>query len=66
MVTCPPDRLAAPGLACFAWPCSNLVARLSTRVQQLDVSTDTKTKDNVTVRVNTSVQCAPTPSRPHP
>ena len=50
------DHIAAPGLTCFAFPCQQLVGRLSTRVQQLNVSTDTKTKDNVTVTVRIAVQ----------
>lgn len=35
---------------------AQMVGRLSTRVQQLNVSTDTKTKDNVTVTVRIAVQ----------
>jgi len=50
------SRLAPPGPACFCWPFTQVAGRLSTRVQQLDVSTMTKTKDNVSLTVKVSVQ----------
>jgi len=45
-----------PGLNTICWPCSTVVGRVSLRVQQLDVSVETKTKDNVFVMVVVSVQ----------
>jgi hypothetical protein len=40
------DELVAPGLYCGFWPFSTIAGRLSLRVQQLDVTCETKTKDN--------------------
>ena len=48
--------LAPPGPNCFCFPFKRVAGRLSTRVQQLDVNTVTKTKDNVTVTVSIAVQ----------
>ena len=50
-------RTAPPGCH-FVNPCTcqNLAGTVSLRVQQLDVECETKTKDNVFVRVNCSVQ----------
>ena len=48
--------IAPPGLH-FVWlPFYRIAGRLSTRVQQLNVKTDTKTKDNVTVDLTIAVQ----------
>ena len=48
--------IANPGLH-FVWaPFYSVAGRLSTRVQQLNVKTDTKTKDNVTVDLTIAVQ----------
>ena len=47
---------ARPGCTCLVYPCENIVGKLSTRVQQLSVNTQTKTKDNVTLNVNVAVQ----------
>ncbi len=49
-------KFAEPGLTCMCWPCANVVGTISTRVQQLDVNCETKTKDNVFLRVSVSVQ----------
>lgn len=48
--------IKSAGLACVAWPCQDVVARLSLRTQQLDVNCETKTRDNVFVNVVISVQ----------
>jgi len=48
--------LANPGMNCFCYPFKRVAGRLSTRVQQLNVETVTKTKDNVTVTVSIAVQ----------
>lgn len=50
------EKIANPGLNVFCWPLSQGVGLRSTRVQQLDVQTDTKTKDNVTVSLKIAVQ----------
>ena len=50
------DRVLTPGLGCIAWPCSQVVARISLKIQHLEISCDTKTKDNVFVRVVVAVQ----------
>jgi len=47
---------ARPGCTCLLYPCENIVGKLSTRVQQLSVNTQTKTKDNVTLTVSVAVQ----------
>lgn len=48
--------LAQPGLVCLLWPCDSLVTAMSTRVQQIDVKVESKTKDNVFVFAIVSVQ----------
>jgi hypothetical protein len=40
------DEVIGPGLYCAVWPCSCIVSRLSLRVQQLDITIETKTKDD--------------------
>lgn len=49
-------QLLDPGLHCVTWPIQGVVARLSLRIQQLDVICETKTKDNVFVQVAVAVQ----------
>ena len=49
-------QLLDPGLHCIFWPLSNIVGRMSLRIQQLDVVCETKTKDNVFVQVGVAVQ----------
>lgn len=49
-------RIAPPGLNCIFWPIDSVAGTISTRVQQLEVSTLTKTKDNVGVHVKVAVQ----------
>jgi hypothetical protein len=41
------SRTAQSGLLCYVYPCENIEARLSLRIIQLDVTVETKTKDNV-------------------
>lgn len=51
------ETTASPGLTCVAVPCvQNLASSVSLRVQQISVSTETKTLDNVTVTVRVAVQ----------
>jgi regulator of protease activity HflC (stomatin/prohibitin superfamily) len=49
-------RDAPPGLHCLMWPCEAIAGQVSTRIQQLEVVTVTKTKDNVGVTVRVAVQ----------
>jgi len=48
--------LVQPGLGLLCWPVSQLVGRLSFRVQQLNVRVETKTLDNVFLTAVVSVQ----------
>eukprot|EP00922_Rhytidocystis_sp_ex-Travisia-forbesii_P029188 GHVS01042742.1.p1 GENE.GHVS01042742.1~~GHVS01042742.1.p1 ORF type:complete len:284 (-),score=37.37 GHVS01042742.1:267-1118(-) len=51
------SKLAHPGLLVLPLPCVCTVAgRVSTRIGQIDVLVETKTKDNVFVQINVSVQ----------
>jgi regulator of protease activity HflC (stomatin/prohibitin superfamily) len=45
------DRIAAPGLVFLVWPIEQIRARVSLKIRQLQVSCETKTKDNVFVTV---------------
>eukprot|EP00980_Cylindrotheca_fusiformis_P007758 scaffold1648_cov115-Cylindrotheca_fusiformis.AAC.13 len=49
-------KLLDPGLHFIAWPLQGVMARLSLRIQQLDVHCETKTRDNVFVQVAVAVQ----------
>ena len=49
-------RIARPGLHMVWRPFYRVAGTVSTRVQQLNVETDTKTKDNVTVDLTVAVQ----------
>lgn len=49
-------KLLSPGLHCVIWPLQSVVGRLSLRIQQLDITCETKTKDNVFVKVGVAVQ----------
>lgn len=44
------EILYQPGYYCMLWPFSTIAARLSLRIQQLDVTIESKTKDNGTFR----------------
>lgn len=50
------SRLLDPGLHLIMWPLECVAGTLSLRIQQLDVVCETKTKDNVFVRVSVAVQ----------
>mmetsp|Transcript_11336 Transcript_11336/g.12600 ORF Transcript_11336/g.12600 Transcript_11336/m.12600 type:complete len:402 (-) Transcript_11336:113-1318(-) len=41
------DSLLGPGLHCFVWPIVDISGRLSLKIQQLDVTCETKTSDSV-------------------
>jgi regulator of protease activity HflC (stomatin/prohibitin superfamily) len=49
-------KLLDPGFHCIPFPLSQVAGTLSLRIQQLDVTCETKTKDNVFVRVEVAVQ----------
>ncbi|KAG7354333.1 membrane protease subunit [Nitzschia inconspicua] len=49
-------RLLNPGLHFVKWPLEGVVGRMSLRIQQLDVTCETKTKDNVFVQVGVATQ----------
>jgi regulator of protease activity HflC (stomatin/prohibitin superfamily) len=51
-------RLIDPGFHCVLYPIQQVAGTLSLRIQQLDVTCETKTKDNVFVRVEVAVQFA--------
>jgi len=48
--------LAQPGLTVMMWPCSVIAGRISLRVRELTVDIETKTRDNVFVQMEISVQ----------
>lgn len=50
------ERIVPAGFYCLMCPVENLVNKMSLRIQYLDVSCDTKTKDNVFVKVVVAVQ----------
>lgn len=49
-------QLLGPGLHFLLWPLQSVVGRLSLRIQQLDVMCETKTKDNVFIKVSMVLQ----------
>eukprot|EP01062_Namystynia_karyoxenos_P066503 TRINITY_DN60429_c0_g1_i1.p1 TRINITY_DN60429_c0_g1~~TRINITY_DN60429_c0_g1_i1.p1 ORF type:complete len:307 (+),score=120.51 TRINITY_DN60429_c0_g1_i1:61-981(+) len=51
------DKVVDPGCTCYVWPCQK-VSAVNMKVQQLNVKTDTKTSDDVTVAVHSAVQWA--------
>lgn len=50
------QKLTEPGFHCILYPIQQVAGVLSLRIQQLDVTCETKTKDNVFVRVGVAVQ----------
>jgi regulator of protease activity HflC (stomatin/prohibitin superfamily) len=50
------DRVVPAGCFCICYPFEALVSRVSLRIQYMDVACDTKTKDNVFVKVVVAVQ----------
>eukprot|EP00696_Hemimastix_kukwesjijk_P014256 gnl/Hemi2/28214_TR9317_c0_g1_i1.p1 gnl/Hemi2/28214_TR9317_c0_g1~~gnl/Hemi2/28214_TR9317_c0_g1_i1.p1 ORF type:complete len:286 (-),score=115.86 gnl/Hemi2/28214_TR9317_c0_g1_i1:236-1093(-) len=50
------DHVADPGLHCLNPCASSLAGLISTRVKQADIDVDTKTKDNVFVKIQVAVQ----------
>jgi regulator of protease activity HflC (stomatin/prohibitin superfamily) len=50
------ERQLSPGLSCLVWPIQRLAGKLSLRIIQDNFTCETKTKDNVFVDVQVSVQ----------
>lgn len=50
------DRVVPAGFLCLVPPCQEIKGRVSLALQYVEVSCDTKTKDNVFVRVSVAVQ----------
>jgi regulator of protease activity HflC (stomatin/prohibitin superfamily) len=50
------ERVLAPGLSFILWPLEQVAAKISLRIQHLEIPCDTKTKDNVFVQVIVAVQ----------
>ena len=50
------SRVVPAGFFCMFWPMENFVNVLSLRIQYMDVACETKTKDNVFIRVVVAVQ----------
>jgi len=48
--------MLSPGMNVICYPLQTVTARLSLRIQQLDVICETKTKDNVFVTIGVAVQ----------
>jgi len=48
--------LLGPGVYCLPWPCVRIATRMSLRVQQLHVTVETKTFDNVFLWITVAVQ----------
>jgi len=49
-------RVAPAGFQCLVWPCESIVKTISLRIQYMMVDCETKTKDNVFVRIAVGVQ----------
>jgi len=46
----------SPGLACYMWPCTEVAGTISTRLRQLNIRKEAKTKENVFVTLSISIQ----------
>jgi len=49
------QEMLGPGCYCMMWPINNVSSRLSLRLQQMNVTCETKTNDNVFLHVTVSV-----------
>ena len=50
------SKVVPPGLSCILFPFEVVTAKLSLKIHQMEISCDTKTKDNVFVQVIVAVQ----------
>ena len=50
------DRFLHPGMHILKWPMEREAGRISTRIQQLDVDCETKSRDHVFIRIHVSIQ----------
>jgi regulator of protease activity HflC (stomatin/prohibitin superfamily) len=50
------SRVLPAGLTCLMCPCESIAGVKSLRIQQFNMQCDTKTKDNVFVKVSVAVQ----------
>jgi regulator of protease activity HflC (stomatin/prohibitin superfamily) len=50
------EYIAPAGCLCLIWPCYQLINTVSLKIQHFEVACDTKTKDNVFVKVVVAVQ----------
>jgi len=48
-------RVAEAGLSCMQWPCVRIVGVVNLRVQQIDITFEGKTKDNVFVTIRLAI-----------
>jgi len=48
--------VVSPGLACYMWPCTAVAGTISTRLRQLIIRKEAKTKENVFVTLSISIQ----------
>jgi regulator of protease activity HflC (stomatin/prohibitin superfamily) len=56
------SRIVQPGLTFIAWPFQSM-SSISARVINAEMTTDTKTRDNVSVTLKTSIQYSVDPKR---
>mmetsp|Transcript_28691 Transcript_28691/g.40429 ORF Transcript_28691/g.40429 Transcript_28691/m.40429 type:complete len:304 (+) Transcript_28691:49-960(+) len=49
-------KVASPGFTCLAWPCESLAGTVSTKLRQIVIRNEAKTRDNVFVIMNIAVQ----------
>lgn len=50
------SRILSPGCTCLSWPCESVSGEVSTRLQQIILKDESKTKDNVFVEMRIAVQ----------
>jgi len=46
----------SPGLACYFWPCTTVAGTISTKLRQIVIRKEAKTKENVFVTLSISIQ----------
>jgi len=48
--------ILSPGFSCFLWPCTSVAGLVSTRLRQLVIREEAKTKENVFVTLSVAIQ----------